>query len=185
MTDQIIKHGNYQLDIIIDDMAESPITAFDNVGQMVLKHRKYDLPNEIHLDFNEFMSWNEVYEFLKPQYEFILPVYMYDHSGITISTTPFGDKWDSGQIGYIVSNEDFTIYGGLETLEILEKEVQTFNYYLEGNCYGFRITKDGEEIDSCFGFYGDDDKKSGLLDSLLEVDIPSDIKNYFIENLHK
>jgi hypothetical protein len=181
MTDQSIKHGNYQLDIIIDDMAESPITAFDNVGQMVLRHRKYNLPNEIDLDFDSFLSWDEVYDFLHTKYAFILPIYMYDHGGITISTNPFNDPWDSGQIGYIVTNED---HEG-KTLEILRNEVEIFSQYLEGHCYGFRITKDGEEIESCFGFYGDDDKKSGLFDSLLEVDIPSDIKNYFIENLHK
>lgn len=181
MTDQSIKHGNYQLDIIIDDMAESPITAFDNVGQMVLRHRKYNLPNEIDLDFDSFLSWDEVYDFLHTKYAFILPIYMYDHGGITISTNPFNDPWDSGQIGYIVTNED---HEG-KTLEILRNEVEIFSQYLEGHCYGFRIIKDGEEIESCFGFYGDDDKKSGLFDSLLEVDIPSDIKNYFIENLHK
>jgi hypothetical protein len=183
MKDKSIKHENYQLDIIIDDMAESPITAFDNVGQMVLKHGKYDLPNEIDLDFDEFMSWNEVYDFLSQKYKFILPVYMLDHSGLTISIKPFGDKWDSGQIGYIVSNEDHTDYGG-ETLEILNNEVEIFSEYLEGNCYGFRITKGDEEIDSCFGFYGDDHKKSGLIDSLFEANLPEETKQFFIASFY-
>ncbi len=31
----------------------------------------------------------------------ILPVYLYDHSGITINTVPYSCRWDSGQIGWI------------------------------------------------------------------------------------
>ncbi len=30
-----------------------------------------------------------------------LPLYAYSHGGVTISTSPFGDPWDSGQIGAI------------------------------------------------------------------------------------
>lgn len=178
MTDKSLTHGNYQLDIIIDDMAESPITAFDNVGQMVLKHRKYDLPNEIDLDFDSFLSWDEVFDFLYPKYKFILPVFMYDHSGITISTNPFNDPWDSGQIGFIVTNED---HEG-KTLEILRNEVEMLDHYLTGNCYGFRITKDDEEIDACFGFYGDH-KSSGLAEHISCSDLPSETKQFFLENI--
>jgi len=32
----------------------------------------------------------------------ILPLYLYDHSGITMNTTGFSCGWDSGQVGYIV-----------------------------------------------------------------------------------
>ena len=32
---------------------------------------------------------------------------MFDHSGRALSLTPFGDKWDSGQIGYVyITKED-------------------------------------------------------------------------------
>jgi hypothetical protein len=31
----------------------------------------------------------------------VLPLYLYDHSGLTISTSPFSCRWDSGQVGYI------------------------------------------------------------------------------------
>ena len=31
----------------------------------------------------------------------ILPLYLYDHSGITMSTGPFSCPWDSGQVGWI------------------------------------------------------------------------------------
>lgn len=34
-----------------------------------------------------------------------LPVYAYIHSGIALSTSSFGDPWDSGQSGYIYINK--------------------------------------------------------------------------------
>lgn len=34
----------------------------------------------------------------------LMPLYLYDHSGITISTSEFCDPWDSGQIGFIYTN---------------------------------------------------------------------------------
>lgn len=36
----------------------------------------------------------------------ILPLYLYDHGGITISTRPFSCPWDSGQVGYIYASKD-------------------------------------------------------------------------------
>lgn len=31
----------------------------------------------------------------------ILPLYLFEHSGIALSTNDFNDRWDSGQIGYV------------------------------------------------------------------------------------
>ena len=33
--------------------------------------------------------------------------------------------------------------------------METYDCYLRGECYGFIIEKNGEEIDSCWGFLGD------------------------------
>ena len=35
----------------------------------------------------------------------ILPLYLYDHSGITMSTGPFSCPWDSGQVGWIYASK--------------------------------------------------------------------------------
>lgn len=36
------------------------------------------------------------------------PVYAYIHGGVTVSLSPFGDRWDSGQLGCIwASDKDF------------------------------------------------------------------------------
>jgi hypothetical protein len=43
--------------------------------------------------------------------------------------------------------------------------LRDWNNYLSGNVYGFEILyKDGESLESCWGYYGDYDAKDGVLD---------------------
>ena len=100
----------------------------------------------------------------------ILPLYLLDHSGLSISTRDFMDRWDSGQIGWTYASHDDVIkeYGSVspENLEkaekLLESEVKTYDYYLHIECYGFMLYMNGEMQDSCWGFLGsfDDAKKA-------------------------
>lgn len=93
----------------------------------------------------------------------ILPVYLYDHSGLAISTTSFSDRWDSGQLGCIyATHEDIKrTYGSVtpETIEqaqnLLRGEVSEYDHYLNGECYGFTLYKNGRETDRCGGFLGE------------------------------
>jgi hypothetical protein len=112
----------------------------------------------------------------------IKPLYLYDHSGIRMSTDSFIGRaqhaeWDSGQVGWIyASYKDIEKeYGSLnpETIEradrLLDSEVKTYDAYISGQCYGFQLYKDGEEIDSCWGFLGDTDKiKESIIEHLEE-----------------
>ena len=113
----------------------------------------------------EFLSINSLKE-LAERKNIMLPLYLYDHSGITMScshTYPYNDRWDSGQVGWIYAsyNEIEKEYGTLsaDTIEKAETrmigDVETYDCYLRGECYGFIIEKNGEEIDSCWGFLGD------------------------------
>ena len=46
----------------------------------------------------------------------VLPLYLYDHSGITMScdlTYPYNDRWDSGQVGWIYASHQRVSRGGL------------------------------------------------------------------------
>jgi len=128
----------------------------------------------------EYDSWEELYaDIMKREHPLVIkPLYMYDHSGISISTTEFGCRWDSGQIGYVfithdainslgvTMNDDETWVDYKNRLEgYLDNEVKTYNSYVSGDVYGFRVLdKDGEEEDSCWGFYGDDFRTNGLYD---------------------
>ena len=82
-----------------------------------------------------------------------------------ISNTDFGDRWDSGQIGYIfVTKEKVQQEYGSEITEAMKElirerliaETELYDKYLQGECYGFRITdENGEQVDGCGGFFGD------------------------------
>ena len=92
-----------------------------------------------------------------------LPIYIYIHSGIVISTSSFSCPWDSGFLGYYYVTRERVIkeYGSItpEKIQGAEKraraELETFGEYLSGEVYGFTIEKDGEALDSSWGYYGD------------------------------
>jgi len=99
------------------------------------------------------------------KYYISLPLYLYDHSGITMNTTGFSCPWDSGQVGIIyVKKEDAKkewekqrlskkVYSQVE--QQLKAEVETYDMFLCGQVYGFEVyDADGEITDSCYGYYG-------------------------------
>lgn len=105
----------------------------------------------------------------------ILPLYLYDHSGITMNTTGFSCPWDSGQVGWIYATGEDVVkeYGSItpETLEkakdLLQGEVEYYDHYIRGDCYGLQLFKGEEEIDSCWGFIGDPSDLKEAIESYL------------------
>lgn len=109
--------------------------------------------------------------YLKKRYEqalddnyVLLPVHMYEHGQIALSTSSFSCPWDSGQVGYIyVSKEkvveeygDWTAETVAQATKCLEGEIETYSQWLNGEVYGY-VIEDGEgeetEEGSCWGFY--------------------------------
>ena len=162
--------GNYLIEVEQDDNTESP-REWDNLGKMICFHGRYDLG-----DKHDF-SREEAQEFLKSKEICVsLPLYLYDHSGITMSTSPFGCRFDSRCVGFIyVTKEQVRKEYGVKRINkeliekvtnVLESEVKTYDQYLTGDVYGYRIYKvtecelgheHKEEVDSCWGFYGEDE----------------------------
>lgn len=177
-----------KLEIIHDEDAMSP-REWDNLTTMICFHRNYvlgDITDAYVTD--DYTSWNELYEDIMSRERplVIKPLYMYDHSGITISTTPFSCSWDSGQIGYVFISPDkidemgITMWDDeswadyIKRLEdYVEGEVKTYDAYVSGDVYGFHIVdQEGEVEDSCWGFYGNDFANNGLFDH-----VASELKN--------
>lgn len=100
-----------------------------------------------------------------------LPLWLYDHSGITIGcgdcVYPYNDRWDSGLVGWIVyARQKDDGEGWRErAFDRMRTEVEEYDYYLHGEVYGFTLYKNREEIDSCWGYYGGDLAKNGILDN--------------------
>lgn len=112
----------------------------------------------------------------------VLPVHLYDHSGLTVSTRPFSCPWDSGQVGWIHASRDTILeaYGGqkltrakLERAQTrLRGEVDEYDHYLRGDCVGFELYKGGKMEDSCWGILG----SGAELRAVLEDCMPTDCK---------
>lgn len=100
----------------------------------------------------------------------ILPLYLYDHSGLTMSHGSFSCQWDSGQVGwhYITKDAFEENWKDLDSARrCLEAELGTYDDYLRGNVWFFEVLdEDGDTVDSCSGFYGDELEETGILDHL-------------------
>jgi hypothetical protein len=140
----------YELKIERDEDPMNPRTEWDNLGTMVCFHNRYDLGDKTDYRTEDYNSWDELKQgILENEGEVvILPLYLYDHSGITISTSSFDCRWDSGQIGFIfVSKHTIKKEGIDETkvIEYLKGEVETYDKYLTGENYRYTIY----EIETC------------------------------------
>ena len=164
------KNGNYITRTYQDDSTESP-RDWDNLGTMVCFHKRYDLGDKTDYRSEDYDSWEELKNGIEENEGeiVILPLYLYDHSGITISTSSFSCQWDSGQIGFIFVSKHKIEKEGIDVTKVeeyLKSEVETYDQYLRGDVYGYKVFKVStcnlgheheEEIESCWGFYGDEE----------------------------
>ena len=162
------KVGDYTIRTFYDECPESP-REWDNLGTMICFHKRYNLGDNHDYKHNDYSGWDEMKKAIikNENAGVILPLYLYDHSGITISTSPFSCPWDSGQIGFIFISKKKMLdeYGGKivtkklkERIEgYLEGEVETYDQYLRGEVYGFEVFENDKEIHSCCGFYSEEE----------------------------
>ena len=163
----------------------------DNLGHMCCWHRRYKLGDKhsfstprdlyVHLaeelgeDTSDTDTFAQLLAKLKDRYVF-LPLYLYEHSGITMSTSAFRDPWDSGQVGIIYmslkeAEDNWSVKGWdspvhyahdnttktlrERTIDLLAAEVTIYDQYLTGDVWYYRIeTPDNENLDSCGNLYG-------------------------------
>lgn len=220
--------NEYILTVEQEDYSESP-REWDNMCTMVCWHRRYNLGDKHNFDEpQDFWDWVE--ENGGKENFCIVPLNLYDHSGLTISTSsgyPYNDRWDAGCVGFAYISKEKAIEelcayvldengerikvehkheGNPSTWsyktepltdetwrkraeEMIDSEVETYDQYLRGDVYWFKLEKKiivedkcphcgevisthtkWEEEDSCGGFYGDVLEENGILDN-----IPSDI----------
>lgn len=157
-----------------DTDAESP-REWDNVGTMIAFHKRYDLGDKDHgYRCEDYNGWDEMEAAIVKDNPgcVILPLYLYDHSGITMKTTPFSCRWDSGQVGFIFASakkirecfmvKRITAKVRQKALASLVSEVEVYDQYLRGEVYGFTIEGGEHDGDSCWGFFGDDPFTNGM-----------------------
>ena len=163
--------GDKTVEIVLEEHPTNPRDEMDTLGTLWCWHRQYQLGSrkeaeEKGLDPSEFSGWTELGEALKKRYKpvVLLPVFMFDHSGVCLSTTSFSDPWDSGQVGFTFATRDVLKEYGYKIAtkgvkekirEVLERELETYSAYVSGDVFGWRLLDaEGEEEDSCWGYYG-------------------------------
>lgn len=173
---------DHELRIYQDTTPENPRISFDNIGHMVCFNSRYNLGDN-HDIVEDDVNSGRGHEYLKTEHgaKVILPLYLYDHGGITISTTPFSSYWDTSFLGWIYATqekidelgEDWQTDEKVE--EVLRGEIETYDQYLRGDVYGFRVVKltkckccdhvSEEEEEAVWGYYGSDCAKNGVFDA--------------------
>ena len=166
-----IEYNGYHINIYYDENPGSP-REWSNLGTFYTAHLHYR-PEK---DFDKEFDIDEVFvdgrrghfrkSFLR---EYIaLNIYLYDHSGQSISSGSFSCRWDSGWFGMVAVSveaakkefgwDKITSYRRHKINGYLQNEIDTYNEYLHGEVYGFQITSvsdDSEVLDSCWGYFGD------------------------------
>lgn len=159
----------YEVVVSPCDWFESPREG-DNLTTMVCFHNRYIIGDEHNYKSGDFGGWSDMRASLVREHKPLLiePLFMYDHSGITISTKPFSCPWDSGQIGWVfVTRKAVKNCMGWKRItksrldklnDLLIEEVKTYDQYLRGEAYKYEIIDlkadptDDPTVDSCCGY---------------------------------
>lgn len=159
--------------IAVDECAMDPRREYDNLGILAMRQGGDKID-----DLPQFDSLNACIAYFERKHGPIvfLKVRRYEHSGIGLKAYmpedspmdyPWNCPWDSGWAGIIFVprskvREEYSCKrigpGVLEKVYTnLRIEVETYSCYLNGEVYGY-IAEDpeGERIDSCWGYYGND-----------------------------
>lgn len=152
----------------------------DQLGVMACEHRNYTLgdqtADEAALLFTAIDEYRKRPTFaLIERYcriafgsTVVLPLYLLDHSGLSMSAGgPSGfdpGGWDTSQVGFIFDTARTREECGtpLERIEeCLRGEVATYSQYLQGEVYVFIVEdKRGDIYSSCGGFYSFEEAKA-------------------------
>jgi len=139
--------GNRIISVYPDYDAENPRKMFEPLGTLVEWHRTYDFGDQ-KAPRNLDSEWEVLEFFGVDDDDAFLPVYIYQHGNMTISTTPFNDRWDSGQVGWIFVKEDRYKkfgYSREDAEETLKEEIKELDTYVRGEYYYVRVT----ELSTC------------------------------------
>lgn len=138
----------------------------------------------------DYMNVEQLVGLVKEMGYEILPLYLYEHSGITMSVSSFNDRWDSGCVGYIYTTKEYykketgNQLGDdwRDTVKLnMIGQVKEYDRYLRGDVFGYVVSEYTEneavsedtveyaldysfdEVDSCWGFYNYDAEENGTL----------------------
>lgn len=161
------------VEIYVDECPENPRDEMETVSTLWCWHRRYCLGSkkeakERGLNPSDYSGWDELRAAIEKRVKpvMLLPVFMYEHGDVALSTEPFSCPWDSGQVGFIFAQrnrlKDFgakiatkKVRASIE--KALLSELQTYEAYINGEVFAYRVLEGGVVTDSCAGYYGADE----------------------------
>ena len=164
-----ISYKGHHINIYYDPDPQSP-REWDNLSTFYTSHPHYRPEEDFYRHFEReevFDHYGDFSDSFEKKY-IALKIYLYDHSGLTISSGPFSCPWDSGLFGMVaVSIEKVKKEYGWKKITAarrrkiegyLQREIDIYDQYLRGEVYGFQITPEDNDSDilgSCWGYFGD------------------------------
>lgn len=193
----------YAIEMLYDPMPSNPRVDAVNIVSLMCWHRRYCLGD--HHDYKtphdfldamltryaqliteeqkEEMSISEkIAELQKNSDIVMIPLFLYDHSGLALHLGVPGvgcDSFDTSMIGWAVLEKKSFLNIGLaeaewtreKAEEFIRDEVDVYAQYLAGDVHGYTLydledPNDPQEVDSCWGFFGTDILTNGIADNI-------------------
>lgn len=163
--------GNYRIKIYPDTEPCNPRND-DNLGKMICFRKTSSLGDKHDYVHGDYSSWDEMEQAILRNEKggVIIPLFVLEHGGMTMSTSSFNDPWDSGQVGFIIAtNPAIRENWGIKNVtkkwreqakKIILAEVEEYDQYLTGDVFGYKIFnlkkngKKGDEVDCVWNFFG-------------------------------
>lgn len=194
---EVVK-GEYRIRIFPDDDPTSP-REWDTLTTMFCFHPRYTLGDAEYPDdeyrqaeqaydylvrqrgnLRAFVRWLR----LVLGATIVQPLYLYDHGGLSLRTGQFMSDpigWDMSMAGLVydtASKREATGCTSGDVKSVLEAEVNTYAQFLIGDIYGYVIEhlttcnhnhQHATEVESCWGFYGQDQALAEAEDVLASI----------------
>ena len=166
-------HYGRTVRILVDEDGSycNPRENDGNLTTILGFHKRYKIGDTNPYGTERYAGWDDLERAVRMDNPgaIILPLYMLDHSGTALSTTPFACPWDSGRVGFVLATRAKIkeCYGWARLTpkrrdkihEAMRAEVAEYGAWCNGEVYGYTVSEPGDpdtEADSCWGFIGFD-----------------------------
>jgi hypothetical protein len=173
--------GGYRVLVAHDELAVNPWKTWNegNSGVKLAAFGKFS-----HIGDDDAPSKDEVDDMLKnpDPARLVIPVHGLSHGGLRLSLEPFGDRWDSGVLGFfVVDRAAYAAFSGIpadgvadSARRLCEGAVKELNDWLDGDCYYVAVSEarrcpacgasSFHEVDTVGYVIGDEELKAALVD---------------------
>ena len=164
MDKDVMNYRGCTIKIVQDEDAQSPDDWGNDDAFLVYDHRNFSVGREGFDPREIFESCSERKRMFYEGY-YVFTCYAYIHSGVSLSLQRnnvgwWHGNWDTSSTGFVLvkRSKENKWWHKCKAREVAQATVDEWNEYLSGNVYGFQtFDAEGNDIDSCWGFYGDPD----------------------------